>query len=226
MNDATCCVDGCSRPIGIKKHQMCRKHYQRAWAGIPVEDHHWVCKWRSCSSGVAIADGYCNKHRQIIRRRIEGAKPKGRRVQCKIDGCTDSAPRNETQLCRFHYQRQYLGIPFDKPRRAARGTRGWQDPEWGRCWHDPNGYVLTSNGSRPIQVHRLVMQRALGRQLFADENVHHINGVRDDNRLENLELWSTSQPAGQRVDDKIAWAREILARYGEDGNTNQLRLVI
>ena len=69
------------------------------------------------------------------------------------------------------------------------------------------------------------MQRALGRELCADENVHHINGVRDDNRLENLELWSTSQPAGQRVEDKVAWAREILDRYGDYSKTIQLRLV-
>jgi len=57
------------------------------------------------------------------------------------------------------------------------------------------------------------MEQHLGRALLPEESVHHINGVRHDNRLENLELWSSSHPAGQRVSDKVAWAREILALY-------------
>lgn len=61
--------------------------------------------------------------------------------------------------------------------------------------------------------HILLMEHVLGRYLIAEESVHHRNGIRGDNRPENLELWTRPQPTGIRVSDAVARAREILARY-------------
>jgi hypothetical protein len=68
-------------------------------------------------------------------------------------------------------------------------------------------------GGSYVFEHIVVIERLLGRPLQRDESVHHRNGIRDDNRPENLELWVSAQPSGVRVTDALAWALTVVDRY-------------
>lgn len=57
------------------------------------------------------------------------------------------------------------------------------------------------------------MEEMIGRYLEPNEEVHHKNGIRNDNSKENLELWVKSQPPGQRVDDMIDFCYNFLKKY-------------
>ena len=109
-------------------------------------------------------------------------------------------------LCSVHYaRRRYEGtleevaLPPAPNGRARPGDR----------YVTPQGYVILKFPGLSIPEHRFVMQMDIRRRLVPGESVHHLNGVRDDNRRENLELWYKPQPAGQRVVDLIRYIAEF-----------------
>lgn len=100
------------------------------------------------------------------------------------------------------------------PRHRSKHQRGEANTSYKGGSIDKHGYRLINirRGKQEFE-HRIVMEGVVGRPLLSHETVHHKNGQRADNRPENLELWSSRNPRGQRISDKIEFAHEILSLY-------------
>jgi hypothetical protein len=113
--------------------------------------------------------------------------------------------------------RKKLGLSLDL---SISYKRSRDMDKWRMIAH---GYIVIGRPNHPnarksgvMFEHVFNMSEHLGRPLTKKEIVHHKNGLRYDNRIENLELWHVGHPRGQRVEDKIAWCKEFLNEYGYD----------
>jgi hypothetical protein len=100
---------------------------------------------------------------------------------------------------------------------------GKGNPKWkGGKTINSQGYIEIRVEGSYVKEHRYVYEQNYGIKLLPHQNIHHINGDRLDNRIENLELWDTSQPAGQRVEDKILFYKELYEKYKDYPNYKKL----
>lgn len=115
---------------------------------------------------------------------------------CAFCGTSFERPHGKTRAycshkCAMDARKAKIAVDKQKLEPRAPGT--------GLTTH---GYKYIRLDSKKVLEHRHLMEQHMGRKLLKNEYVHHKNGVRTDNRLENLEVWASKKdPKGQRVVD-------------------------
>lgn len=109
-------------------------------------------------------------------------------------------------------------------RKIAEGRLGQKHWAWKERTLDSEGYVslwvghdhpMANNGGRARE-HRIIMSKSLKRPLLSTEAVHHINGIKTDNRLENLEVMEHGVHSGMKLNRVYTTAVRLLAEQGRD----------
>lgn len=210
-----CTIDGCDSRLLAQGR--CSKHYTSAVRSGEIERkplkvvNAGPCPVDGCGKPKYGA-GFCQAHYERFKKYGDPTAGASRKTggSCSTEWCSGVVVANG--VCAACYARIKK---HGHPGYAARHMRRFEKVI------DSNGYVRVpvpgpDGKVRRVPEHRQVMEQFLGRPIRKSENVHHKNGDRTDNRIQNLELWVTTQPAGQRPQDLMRWAREILKTYAPD----------
>jgi len=173
------------------------------------------CKAPGCDNTAEVR-GHCHGHylRQLRTGTVDETPLRDLGRLCSVPGC--ERVHKAKGLCQPHYKRFLAhGDPLaDLPIRKSDGLGSNSHGYWNVPV--PRSLRFLVGGAASVGEHRLVMAQHLGRPLRRDEVVHHRNGKRSDNRIENLELWSIAHPKGQRVADILAFSVEMLYLYAPE----------
>lgn len=215
-----CSFEGCE--AASESRGLCPGHAQQSRKGKalsplrPRRKHGEVleaCNFPGCRNlARSLATPVCTAHSR--QQRVTGEMKQLRRgpgsaaPDCAFEEC--GRPAVSKGLCVSHSSQRLRGLEL-RPIRTNTGRRvnkyGYVDVKLpaDHLEAKANGWALE---------HRAVMSDMIGRALLPEETVHHKNGERADNRPQNLELWTSRHPKGQRIEDVLQFAHEIIDLYG------------
>jgi hypothetical protein len=186
-----CSYEGCER-MARRGNTICKVHQIQEWRQAQGPCSVGGCPRRAGARGLCIAHYQRRRTGKDWQADIPERMKRG--PACLVEGC--QRPVYARGYCNMHHQRWHKsGDPGPAGRLKAERGAG----------NISNGYRYITVNGRKIAEHRHVMEQMLGKPLEPWESPHHRNGQRADNRPQNLELWVKPQPAGQRVEDLVAF---------------------
>jgi hypothetical protein len=144
---------------------------------------------------------------------------KARAVEKTCGACGAKVYKQKSTKARKHYCNSCY--------KSGVSRANWKGGEYTK----KDGYVMKLCPSHPrathdgyVRKHILVMEESLKRPLYPKETVHHKNGMRGDNDINNLQLRNGFHPQGTEIEHIVPWAKEILRRYEPEALSEKERV--
>jgi hypothetical protein len=176
--------------IAICVCDYCGEEFEISLCKVIKNKNHYDCRLCYYKNSKILRKGF--KHSEKTKQKISNSNKNRKRLEAtrkKISIAARNRFKNKKNHPMFNKKhsekaKKKMSIAQKKITPTKEKSPSWKGGKIKR-----EGYILVLTENRKyVREHRLVMEKHIGRYLYPWETVHHKNGIKDDNRIENLKL--------------------------------------